>query len=164
MLALVAIVVSLLSAFYGYRLSRQAHQVSTYYGAIGLFRELDKTFVEHPDIRPYIYDGKPLADDDPNRHRVQAVAELVIDAFEWIWYRRKKLNAKAEEGWRAYIVEIFSSSPVLQQHYVRYESWYPGITRLIAERSIVLGQSGRGCAARRGNVAGLHPACDEGTR
>ena len=128
-LAVVAITASLFSAIYSYRLSRQAHQVSTYYGAVGLFRELDRTFVEYPEIRPYFYDGKNVDDDDPNRHRVQAVAELVLDAFEWIWHRQRNLKAGGEGGWRAYIVETFSSSPALQQHYVKSTSWYPGITR-----------------------------------
>lgn len=140
---LVAIVISLLSAIYSYLLSRQAHHVSTYYGAIDLLRELDKTFLEYPDLRPYFYDGKPFDVDDPNRDRVLAAAELVLDAFEWIWYRQDKLNAKSEEGWRAYTIDTFSSSPVLQQHYLASESWYPGITRLIAEGSIILRQCRR---------------------
>jgi hypothetical protein len=135
-LSIVAIVASLFSAVYSYRLSRQAHHVSTYYGAISLFRELDKTFVEFPETRPYFYDGKPVNPDDPDRHRVQAVAELVLDAFEWVWYRQEKLNAEGEWGWKAYIVETFYSSPALQQHYARRRSWYPGITRLIADRSL----------------------------
>ncbi|WDZ84912.1 hypothetical protein [Micromonospora cathayae] len=127
---------SLASAIYSYRLSRQAHHVSTYYGAIGLFRELDKTFVEYPETRPYIYDGKPVDPDDPDYHRVRAVAELVLDAFEWIWYRQRSLNAEGEWGWRAYIIDTFTSSPALQQHYASAASWYPGITRLIADRSL----------------------------
>ncbi|MEW2378138.1 hypothetical protein AB0883_18820 [Micromonospora sp. NPDC047812] len=137
-MAIVAIAAAVLSAIYSYRLSRRAHHTSTYYGVIGLFRELDKTFIEHPEIRPYFYDGKPVDVDESNRHRVRAAAELVLDTFEWIWHRRKDLNAKGEEGWRAYIVDTFSSSPALQQHYVRSASWYPGITRLIADHGIVL--------------------------
>ncbi|MEU4568282.1 hypothetical protein [Micromonospora sp. NPDC023956] len=137
-LAVAALAASLLSAIYTYRLSRQSHHVSTYYGAIGLFRELDKTFVEYPEMRPYFYEGKPVAVDDPNRQRVKAMAEMVLDAFEWIWLRRRSLNAEGEWGWRAYIIDTFSSSPALQQHYARSDSWYPGITRLIADCSIEL--------------------------
>ncbi|RLK25185.1 hypothetical protein DER29_3171 [Micromonospora sp. M71_S20] len=137
-LAVVAIVTAVLSAIYSHRLSRRAHHVSTYYGVIGLFRELDKTFLEYPEIRPYFYDGKPVGDDEPDRHRIRAAAELILDTFEWIWYRRKDLNAKGEEGWRAYIVDTFSSSPALQHHYASSASWYPGITRLIAEHGIAL--------------------------
>lgn len=88
-LAGVAIVISLLSAVYSYRLSRRTHDISIYYGVIGMFRELDKTFVEYPDIRPYFYEGKPADADDPNLQRVRAVAELVLDAFEWIWHRKE---------------------------------------------------------------------------
>lgn len=137
-LAIAAIMAAILSAIYSYRLSRKSHHVATYYGVINLFRELDKTFVEYPDLRPYVYDGKTVELDDPNRHRVQAVAELVLDTFEWIWLRQKDLNAKDEDGWRAYIADTFSSSPALQQHYARFASWYPGITRLIADRGISL--------------------------
>lgn len=133
-LAGVAIVISLLSAVYSYRLSRRTHDISIYYGVIGMFRELDKTFVEYPDIRPYFYEGKPADADDPNLQRVRAVAELVLDAFEWIWHRKEELNTEDETGWMNYIADTFFSSPALQQHYASFAHWYPGITRLITER------------------------------
>jgi len=128
-LAMVAIVAAILSAIYSYRLSRRAHHASTYYGAIGLLRELDKTFIEYPDTRPYFYDGKPVDGDESSRQRVQAVAELVLDTFEWIWHRQDVLNAKNEVGWQTYIVDTFSSSPALQEYYASYAPWYPGITK-----------------------------------
>lgn len=138
-LSIVAIVVALLSTAYIYRLSQRAHRVSTYYGVIGLFRDLTRIFIEHPELRPYFYDGKPVDVDDKLRHyKIQAAAEAVLDSFEWIWRRRIELNTKGEDGWRAYIVETFSSSPALQQHYARFSSWYPGITQLIADHSITL--------------------------
>ncbi|MGY3520623.1 hypothetical protein [Micromonospora haikouensis] len=152
---------SLLSAVYSYRLSRQSHHVATYHGVIGLLRELDKTFIEHPEIRPYFYGGKPLAADDPQLPRVQAVAELVLDSFEWIWYKRKSFDAENGGGWKAYMVDTFSSSPALQTHYAKSASWYPGITRLIADCSIALGRDvagagGAGVVDRlgRGDPAG----------
>ena len=142
-LALLAIAVSLISAVYGFRLSRRAHYVSTYTGVISLFRELDRTFIEYPDLRPYFYDGKPVGVDDPNHNRVQAAAELVLDTFEWIWYRQENLNAEDEKGWQTYIAETYFSSPALQQHYTRYPSWYPGIARLIADHKNVPTETGR---------------------
>ncbi|MEU8023466.1 hypothetical protein AB0B88_14740 [Micromonospora haikouensis] len=38
------------------------------------------------------------------------------------------------------MVDTFSSSPALQTHYAKSASWYPGITRLIADCSIALGR------------------------
>ncbi|WP_431977223.1 hypothetical protein [Micromonospora haikouensis] len=143
-LATAAIVTSLLSAVYSYRLSRKSHHIATYHGVIGLFKELDKTFIEYPEIRPYFYAGKPLALDDPQLPRVEAVAELVLDSFEWIWYRQESFDAENGGGWKAYMVDTFSSSPALQMHYAKSASWYPGITRLIADCSIVLGRAGAG--------------------
>lgn len=174
-LAGVAIVISLL---YSYRLSRRTHDISIYYGVIGMFRELDKTFVEYPEIRPYFYEGKSLEADDPNLHRVRAVAELVLDAFEWIWHRKEELNTDDETGWMNYIADTYFSSPALQQHYASVASWYPGITRLIAEREATMrdgtvdardtttvGRSGRrrfhgvvrGLPWRKGKESGGHP-------
>ncbi|KXK63670.1 hypothetical protein AWW66_01520 [Micromonospora rosaria] len=160
-----AIVTALLSAVYSYRLSRKAHRVATYYGVIGLFRELDKTFIEYPDVRPYFYDGKPVDVDGPTAYRIRAVAELVLDTFEWIWHRQKDLDTNGEDGWRAYIVDMFSSSPALQQHYAGSTSWYPGITRLIADRAVVLhagtaGPGGGGTVERRGPGRGDGTADD----
>ncbi|MEU2614529.1 hypothetical protein ABZ570_23540 [Micromonospora sp. NPDC007271] len=93
-------------------------------------------FIDHPDIRPYFYDGKQLTAADRNRQKVQAVAELTLDAFEWIWYRRKRLNAEGELGWEAYILDTLASSQPLREHYLSRARWYPGITRLLRDHPI----------------------------
>jgi hypothetical protein len=128
-----ALMVSLGSAFYSYRLSRRAHHVNTYYGAISLFRDLDNVFISYPELRAYFYGGKQATGDDSNAMRVQAVAELVCDVFEWIWHRQEKLTGSDKGGWQAYILDTFAQSPALRHHFVQHTSWYPGVARLLRE-------------------------------
>jgi hypothetical protein len=39
--------------------------------------ELDRIFIQHPEIRDYLYGGKDLAEDDPLYNRVVAIGAIV---------------------------------------------------------------------------------------
>jgi hypothetical protein len=43
-------------------------------------------FVDHPELRAYLYDGKEVPDDPTERARVLAVAELMADAMQSIYW------------------------------------------------------------------------------
>ena len=83
-ISILALIFSAASTVYSYRLSRHNHDVSTYYGVIHLFRDIDKVMIEYPEVRPYFYQGKAIVPGDPNGPRVEATAELVLDVFEWV--------------------------------------------------------------------------------
>lgn len=131
-----ALIVSMASTAYSYRLSRHSHDVSTYYGVIHLFGDIDKVMIEYPEIRPYFYQGKVVTSGDLNGPRVKATAELVLDVFEWVWHRQEKLSLEDKDGWEPYILEVFSNSPALREHYAKCSSWYPATNRLLRQHAL----------------------------
>lgn len=63
---------------------------------------LDRVFISEPELRPYIYDGRPIPSDDPSRARVLATAELVVDLAETVMSmaRHGQLEPDDERAWR----------------------------------------------------------------
>src|SRR5262245_24345793 len=43
--------------------------------------EISRIFVEYPELRPYFYDSQPIEENNPDFHRAEAVAELLLDIF-----------------------------------------------------------------------------------
>ncbi|MFG2621192.1 hypothetical protein ACGFXC_26605 [Streptomyces sp. NPDC048507] len=108
----------------------KSHESASYHSGTDLFMQLNMVFVEYPHVRPYFYDGKPLTRDDPNYHRAQAVAELMLDVFEWIWHRREGITEVDRQAWADYVGSMFALSPVLRTYHLDHLAWHPTITDL----------------------------------
>lgn len=134
-LSICALMLSGVSAWSAYRATRRAHAVSAYDRSTDLFLEVDKALIDHPHLRPYFYDGKRLTENDPDRPGAEAIAELMLDVFEWIWYRQRELSAKDSAGWRGYILEMLDTSPVLCEYHARNPGWHPSVDNLLQARN-----------------------------
>lgn len=71
-------------------------------------------FVEHPELRPYFYDNKPVPDLESEKNQVLAAAEVVADHLENIVLSRKSLGEETYAVWVKYMAGIYRKSPVLQ--------------------------------------------------
>ncbi|GAB6194817.1 hypothetical protein PAGU2595_001160 [Lysobacter xanthus] len=71
-------------------------------------------FVEHPEIRPYFYDGRPAPTEEPLRSRVLATAELVADHMESVVLSQDAVEAGTRAVWVRYMQGIYRRSPVLR--------------------------------------------------
>lgn len=71
-------------------------------------------FVEHPEIRPYFYDGRPAPTEEPLRSRVLATAELVADHMESVVLSQDAVQAGTGAVWVRYMQGIYRRSPVLR--------------------------------------------------
>lgn len=129
-IAVAAVAFSLVAGLLAYRVSAKSHKTASYHSGTDLFLQLDLVFIEHPHVRPYFYSGKPLSEDDPHFHQVQAVAELMLDVFEWIWHRREGITNVDRKAWSAYVGQMFALSPVLRQYHLDHLAWHPTITDL----------------------------------
>ncbi|MFJ3900856.1 hypothetical protein [Streptomyces sp. NPDC090025] len=136
-IAVLAIVISFAASWLAYRASMKSHQTATkshetssYHAGTDLFMQLNLVFVEYPHVRPYFYDGKVLEPHDPNRDRVHAVAELMLDVFEWIWHRREGISEVDRQAWADYVGSMFALSPVLRAYHLDHLAWHPTITDL----------------------------------
>lgn len=129
----VALFVGFLSlGFAGYQtwISRNAGEIQGWQYLGQMSADISKVFVDHPRLRPYFYDGKPLEESDPDFQLVETLAEMFldfIDSFEDPPI--KMLNGMEKDGknwvlWKKYFTDTFSSSPVLCRLATEEQDWY----------------------------------------
>jgi hypothetical protein len=87
---------------------------------------LDRVFLEHPELRPYFYNGKDLDETDPLYPQVEAVAEMHLDVFDYnlnyrILFPQQYHHPEAEES---FIREMLASSPVMRRRLIKKREWF----------------------------------------
>ncbi|MGD9879994.1 MAG: hypothetical protein AB7F22_16900 [Reyranella sp.] len=77
--------------------------------------ELNRLFVEHPEMRPYFYAREPLPDDELKRNRILAVADVYLDFIDNYYSQASHLDWSHYNrgGWDAFIRGSFERSWVL---------------------------------------------------
>ena len=122
---------SLVSAGIAWLIGRRTLRITTYRSATDLMLEVDRIFVDHPQLRKYFHDGKPCAKTKADYNLVQAVAELELDVLECIWDSRKSYTKDDQESWAKYICGALES-PAVKDMYEdpANAGWYPTLDRL----------------------------------
>ncbi len=134
-LAVSALGVSLISVAVAVQTHRSSVSVSNYGDATELTLDIDRLFIEHPELRPLFYENAAV-DASVDRNRALAVAEFVIDAFECLWDMAKTYEPVDRTAWSDYIADMFRQSPILRGFYDACPAWYPAITSWLEEREV----------------------------
>jgi hypothetical protein len=94
---------------------RQALDSQAYGVITEHLNELNKRFVEYPEMRPYFRAGKPLPANDSERQRILAIADLYLDFIDNFYAQVHHLDRSHYDlcGWRAFFKRSFERSPVL---------------------------------------------------
>ena len=76
---------------------------------------LDRLFIDHPELRPHIYDGREIPDEEPKRSSVLATAELVVDLADSVasMIRHGQLHPSDEKAWEA-ALRFWGRSPAVR--------------------------------------------------
>jgi hypothetical protein len=98
--------------------------------ATKLVLDIDRLFVEHPELRPYLLDGGSSGEDVVFTHRADAVVELIADCLEGIWDNRDLYGKDDRESWRRYIMDLRSTMPQLDSFIDDNSKWYPSLCLL----------------------------------
>ena len=74
-----------------------------------------KIFVDHPELRPYFFDGEVLPKVGPVRLLVESVADVRLDKMDAIltYFKRRGASDKDIEGWTTTFQNAFKQSPAL---------------------------------------------------
>lgn len=101
--------------------------------------EMNKIFLQHPDLRPYFYDKKDLSevpdkDIHHTHHRIMIVAEYQLDYFDLLMTQLDYIptDEDSEEdkaNWNKYFADSFANSPALCKRISLNPDWY--MTRLV---------------------------------
>jgi hypothetical protein len=86
---------------------------------------VDMIFIEYPECRKYFYDGIPLPTEDPEMSRVWAIAELLLDQFDYLLLQQRWFPfLYPPHSWREYMMDSFAHSPSLCKYLELKKSWY----------------------------------------
>ena len=107
---------------------------------------LDRLFIERPDLRPYFYDCKPIDDKDEKFAQVQSAAELMLDVFDVVADQSKSFAEYYDrpEAWDIWITDMFATSPVLRSRFQQSSDWYDNKLKQLYEKGQIKGAEG-GC-------------------
>ena len=137
MLALVVAIVGAIAAtiatgasmWQGFILRKQlqndfkVRRASFHQDVAGLFIQLDRIFVENPELRPYFYDNQ--APSDPRlRQQVLALSEYIVDLAESCT-AAEIARPELIGDWDDYFNYLYQSSPALREYWESFGLLYP---------------------------------------
>lgn len=108
----------------------EAFKSSNYSNASPMILDLDKEFVEHPELRPYFYqDGTNQVvranPGDTNYVQVMAMSEYMLDTFDSFLAQRVRYgHQKIDTDWTDWMKDTFSHSPTLAHYMKEHKNWY----------------------------------------
>jgi hypothetical protein len=96
---------------------------------------LHKIFLDHPELRPYFFEGKDLKASDPLYPQAEAVADMHLDVFAYNLDYRLVFpdDYRRPEDYKRYIRSRLALSPVMQRRLEQKAAWFsPYLQRLDA--------------------------------
>src|SRR5215510_9739458 len=92
--------------------------------------EISRIFLEHPELRPYFFYGQSCEGNNPDYHRAEAAAELILDIYLSMSSQAKRADQRfletgdPENLWQQYISDAFAHSPILVATLMKRQNWY----------------------------------------
>jgi hypothetical protein len=105
-----------------------ASSCATLYGQM---IEIDRFFVQHQDLKAYIYKSKAIAGSDPAYDSVRSLAEMMVDLMEHLYVQKGNLPDRVYKPWLQYFASIYDNSPIVREHLNQSGDWYPRLRREI---------------------------------
>jgi hypothetical protein len=95
--------------------------------------EISRIFLQHPELRPYFFDGQVIEESHPDYLRAEAVAEVMLDIFWTMGNQARRVgtvggkeftDTEARDQWAMYMGDVFASSPILCSFLTKRKVWY----------------------------------------
>ena len=98
--------------------------------------EIMRFLAEHPDLYPYFFSNKELAEsmDGTEKEQVYCTAVMIIGFMNLIAVQIDELPETQRPSWNRYVMDQYESSDVLRRKIETHSNWYcTGVLKLIAE-------------------------------
>lgn len=105
------------------RLAESNHAI-VYQHCVGLMIEIDRYFVDSPELRPYFYGNRRLPTRGVERERALALAEWFADFADDFMVQRQSIPNRWIDVWSAYFADIIETSPALRTYWRAARHWY----------------------------------------
>lgn len=112
--------------------ARKSQDTASYAAIADGWHDHMETFVEHPKLRPYFFDGAKLEAKDPLFAQVIAMADVRLDAMDRIleMARLDDWSASQKQKWEMTFIGAFKRGPVLCDLMRETGGDYGDLTRL----------------------------------
>jgi hypothetical protein len=90
----------------------------------GSMSGLSRLFFDHPDLRCYFYGGVNPPVDEPERTRVEILAEMFVDFMSLALTNEVLAPSDERAGWETYFCDIAGKSPALREFWSAHHDWY----------------------------------------
>ncbi len=87
---------------------------------------LHRVFLDHPELRPYFFEGKDLEESQPLYPQVEAVADMHLDVFAYNLDYRLVFpdDYRRAEDYKLYIRSRLALSPVMRRRLEKRAEWF----------------------------------------
>jgi hypothetical protein len=87
---------------------------------------LHRVFLDHPELRPYFFEGKDLKESDPLYPQVEAVADMHLDVFAYNLDYRLVFpdDYRRPERYKNYIRSRLALSPFMRRRLEQKADWF----------------------------------------
>ena len=84
--------------------------------------DLDKVFIDAPELLPYFDDGTQIGPEHPLHRKATAVASFMIDLFDLLWAQSDhipelKRGGPSWDAWEGFVAGSFKDSPILRERW-----------------------------------------------
>ena len=100
-------------------------KMQAYQGIYGKMINIDQFFMDHSNLKLYIYDGKDIADISPDEtEKVLSACEMLLDLFEESVGYRQFVTKEKWGGWEKYMQSIYEKSKAIKYFLNKNKGWY----------------------------------------
>lgn len=96
--------------------------------------EVDRVFIEWPEMHEFFFEDSPTPLENPDRARVLAIADLLLDVTDSVASARRHGHMLDEdyEAWRGALRNYFANSPAMRDLWPEFGYCYgPGTAELL---------------------------------
>jgi len=102
--------------YYQIKQINRAGRASTHASIFSHSLELTRLMLDHPEVRPYLYDGKDIAEGDPAYNQVMLACEMLADFYEHVSLQRENLPKQSLDCWDKAMARRYLKNPVLEKY------------------------------------------------
>ncbi len=128
-ISVVGAVVSMLGALMAWISNKRARAVSAN-GQIGsILIQLNRIFIDQPELRPYFIEGGKLP--KGQEQKAKALASMYLNTLDTVWSMEEAMNDNDRVAWLKYIPYQIRSVPIINQLYESQREWYSNLNRIM---------------------------------
>lgn len=102
-------------------------QLANYHNLYLMWFNVDRIFIEHPELRPYFYEyekANKLATTDEIKKKLDAVSHMILDCFDDVFHHLEHLPPSTTAPWDVFMKDMYKHTPYLKGFLKDNEQWY----------------------------------------